>query len=128
MGYYIFPINGRRPITDDFSEHKKRGSVAPGVDFAVKIGTPVYAARAGRVKVAIVGKGSGGTMVEISHAKGTHRSGYKHLSKLAVKVGQHVAQGQLIGYSGNTGNTTGAHLHFDLRVLRRYVDPLKYLA
>lgn len=127
MGYYVYPVTSRK-ITDDYADHKQRKSVAPGVDFAVKIGTPVYAARAGIVKVAVAGNGSGGTMVEISHSRGTHRTGYKHLSKLAVKVGQHVVPGQLIGYSGNTGNTTGPHLHFDLRVLGRYVDPLKHLA
>lgn len=127
MGYYVYPVTSRK-ITDDYVDHKQRKSVAPGVDFAVKIGTPVYAARAGIVKVAVAGNGSGGTMVEISHQRGTHRTGYKHLSKLAVKVGQHVVPGQLIGYSGNTGNTTGPHLHFDLRVLGRYVDPLKHLA
>lgn len=125
--YYSMPIHGRAPISDNFAEHKKRGSVAPGVDFAVKIGTPVYAARTGRVKVAVAGNGSGGTMVEISHAKGTQRTGYKHLSKLAVKVGQHVNAGDLIGYSGNTGNTTGPHLHFDLRIVGKFVDPMKYV-
>lgn len=128
MASYIFPINGKHRVTDGYAEHKRRGSVAPGTDFACKIGTPVYAVRGGRVKVSIVGHGSGGTMVEISHAKGTVRTGYKHLSKLAVKVGQKVTQGQLIGYSGNTGASTGPHLHFDMRVMRRYVDPMKYLA
>ncbi len=128
MANYIFPINGKRRITDDYADHKRRGSVAPGTDFACKVGTPVYAARTGRVKVAVYGKGSGGTMIEISHAKGTQRSGYKHLSKIVVKVGQRVTPGQLIGYSGNTGASTGPHLHFDMRVMRRYVDPMKYLA
>lgn len=124
--YYSMPIKGKYRITDDFADHKKRGSVAPGVDFAVKVGTPVYAARTGRVKVAVAGNGSGGTMVEISHAKGTQRSAYKHLSKLAVKVGQRVNAGDLIGYSGNTGNTTGPHLHFDIRIVGKYVDPMKH--
>jgi len=128
MANYIFPINGKHKITDDYSDHKRRGSVAPGTDFAVKIGTPVYASRGGKVKIAVYGKGSGGTMVEISHAKGTVRTGYKHLSKLAVKPGQKITQGALIGYSGNTGASTGPHLHFDMRVMRRYVDPMKYLA
>lgn len=127
MGNYIFPINGNRRISDDYADHKRRGSVAPGIDFPVKVGTPVYAARGGKVKTAVYGKGSGGTMVEIAHP-GAHRTGYKHLSKLNVRVGQRVKKGDLIGWSGNTGASTGPHLHFDLRVLRRYVDPLKYLA
>lgn len=128
MSNYIFPINGKRKITDSYADHKRRGSVAPGTDFAVKIGTPVYASRKGRVKIAIAGKGAAGTFVEISHARGTARTGYKHLSKLAVKAGQYVQEGALIGYSGSTGASTGPHLHFDLRVLRKYVDPMKYLA
>lgn len=128
MANYSFPVKGKCKITDDYADHKRRGSVAPGTDFAVKIGTPVYAARTGKIKVAVNGNGSGGTMVEISHASGTHKTGYKHLSKLAVKVGQRVIKGQLIGYSGNTGASTGPHLHFDMRVMGRYVDPMKYLA
>lgn len=124
---YTLPIHGKVRISDTFAEHKKRGSVAPGVDFVVKVGTPVYSTRGGKVKVAVVGNGSGGTMIIVSHAKGTIKTGYKHLSKLAVKPGQKVAQGTLLGYSGNTGASTGPHLHHDMTILGKYVDPMKYI-
>jgi murein DD-endopeptidase MepM/ murein hydrolase activator NlpD len=124
MATYLLPLRDKAMVTDDFADHKKRGSKAPGVDFAVKIGTPVYATRKGTVKVAINGTGDGGTMVIIAHSKAT-KSGYKHLSKLGVRKGQKVVAGQLIGWSGNTGASTGPHLHFDITYLGRYVDPLK---
>lgn len=84
-----------------------------GVDFAVPVGTPVMAADGGRV-VGSSFDGSGyGELVKIGHEWGT--SYYAHLSEQQVRVGDEVTAGQVIGLSGNTGNSTGPHLHFEIR-------------
>ena len=128
MANYTFPIKNKFRITDGFKKHIARGSKLPGTDFAVKTGTPVYSVRGGKVKISAVTNGASGTFVKISHSRGTVYSYYLHLSKLNCKPGQKVGQGELIGWSGNTGNSTGPHLHFSLRVLGKLVDPMKYLA
>ncbi len=86
------------------------------VDYGMPIGSPIYAAADGQV---IVSKNSGynggyGDYIVIKHGNST-QTVYGHLSKALVAVGQSVTQGQLIGYSGNTGNSTGPHLHFEIR-------------
>jgi murein DD-endopeptidase MepM/ murein hydrolase activator NlpD len=86
------------------------------VDYGMPVGSPIYASAAGKVLIA---KGSGwnggyGDYIVIEHANGT-QTVYGHMSTLAVSVGQSVVQGQLIGYSGNTGKSTGPHLHFEIR-------------
>lgn len=100
-----------------------------GLDYGVPIGTPVYAAAAGQV-VRVTNGGAYGQRIEIEH-NGKVWTLYAHLSQAAVRVGQTVSAGQLIGKSGNSGNSHGAHLHFEVRAgANRYsntVDPMKYL-
>ncbi|MFI7343732.1 transglycosylase family protein [Streptomyces sp. NPDC050085] len=99
-----------------------------GVDFAVPTGTSVKAIAAGQVVDAGWG-GSYGYQVVIRHADG-HYSQYGHLSALSVKSGQRVVEGQRIARSGSTGNSTGPHLHFEVRTGPGFgsdVDPLGYL-
>lgn len=99
-----------------------------GVDFPVSVGTPVKAIGAGEVAKAGRG-GSYGIEVVIKHNDG-HYSQYAHLSKMAVKKGTKVKVGQEIGLSGNTGNSTGPHLHFEVRTGPQYgsdIDPVTYL-
>ncbi|MCC7069899.1 MAG: M23 family metallopeptidase [Deltaproteobacteria bacterium] len=94
-----------------------------GVDYGVPVGTPVVAVARGRVKA--VGEGArAGKFVKLVHANGYHSS-YLHLSVLApgVKAGALVEQGQVIAVSGNTGRSTGPHLHYELRVAGLPVDP-----
>lgn len=94
-----------------------------GVDFACPQGTEVYAARDGKVleaKNGVTWGGSYGNAIIIDHGNGK-RAIYAHLSKINVKAGQKVTEGQLIGLSGNTGNSSGPHLHFEVRV-----SPWKY--
>ena len=104
-----------------------------GQDFAVPSGTQVVAAHGGTV-VKAGGNGAGdgpayGNAVVIKHGNGTY-SQYAHLSKVTVHVGQIVKTGQEIAKSGNTGNSSGPHLHFEIRTTPNYgsaVDPVKFL-
>ncbi|MBT2482486.1 LysM peptidoglycan-binding domain-containing M23 family metallopeptidase [Streptomyces sp. ISL-94] len=99
-----------------------------GVDFIASSGTTVKAVGAGTVVSAGWG-GSYGNEVVIRHADGNY-SQYGHLSSLSVSVGQSVTAGQTIGLSGSTGNSTGPHLHFEIRTGPSYgsdIDPLAYL-
>ncbi|UIX31858.1 M23 family metallopeptidase [Streptomyces sp. GQFP] len=108
-------------------------STHSGQDFAVPSGTKVFAAHGGTV-VKAGGNGAGdgsayGNAIVIKHGNGTY-SQYAHLSKINVKVGQVVATGQRIALSGNTGNSSGPHLHFEIRTTANYgsaVDPVAFL-
>ncbi len=108
-------------------------STHSGQDFAVPSGTQVVAAHGGTV-VKAGGNGAGdgpayGNAVVIKHGNGTY-SQYAHLSKVTVNVGQIVKTGQEIAKSGNTGNSSGPHLHFEIRTTANYgsaVDPVKFL-
>ena len=97
-----------------------------GIDLVAPFGTPVYAADDGIV--ALVGNTSSGygNYVVIAHAGGLDTL-YGHLSTSLVKVGQAVAQGTVVGLEGSTGNSTGAHLHFELRINQKPVNPAPYL-
>jgi murein DD-endopeptidase MepM/ murein hydrolase activator NlpD len=97
-----------------------------GIDLVEPFGSPVYAADDG--VVALVGTSSSGygNYVVIAHSGGLDTL-YGHLSTALVKVGQLVTQGQVVGLEGSTGNSTGAHLHFELRINQRPVDPRPYL-
>ncbi len=98
----------------------------PGMDISVPTGTPVKAAGKGRVTYA--GWLSGyGKVVIIDHGYGI-QSVYGHNSEILVKVGQSVKRGDIIAKSGNTGRSTGPHVHFEVRVNGNPVDPMKYLA
>lgn len=96
-----------------------------GVDWANRIGTPIFAAGAGTVTVA-GWEGGYGRRVEIQHANG-YLTTYSHMSKFGtgIEPGVRVTQGQVIGYVGNSGLSTGPHLHYEVKVNGRFVDPLK---
>ncbi|MGW5346930.1 M23 family metallopeptidase [Streptomyces sp. NPDC004050] len=104
-----------------------------GQDFAVPVGTPVKAVSAGVVvKAGPNGGGDGpayGNAIVVKHGNNTY-SQYAHLSKIQVRVGQKVAKGGQIGLSGNTGNSSGPHLHFEIRTTPNYgsaVNPVAFL-
>ncbi len=96
-----------------------------GIDLAAACGTPIHAAADGTVIYARVSASWGGRTI-IQHTP-TLKTAYGHQSKFLVTEGQHVTQGQVIGLSGTTGWSTGCHLHFDVIVNDRYVDPAPYL-
>jgi murein DD-endopeptidase MepM/ murein hydrolase activator NlpD len=120
-GGWIWPVNGT--ITSPFGF--RWGRMHEGVDISVPEGTPVRAARAGRVVIAAY-TGGYGNYTCVDHGGGVS-SCYAHQSSYAVSPGDEVAQGDVIGYSGNTGSSTGPHLHFEIRVNGTAVDPLGYL-
>ena len=96
-----------------------------GIDIANKVGTPVHASQYGRV-VYTGYKGNYGKTVIIVHPEG-YRTLYAHLHKIYVKQGQAVRQGEKIGLLGNTGRSTGPHLHFEIQQNRKILDPLKVM-
>ncbi len=124
---YVYPLWGRLSSTFGRRKAPKRGASTfhKGIDIAVPIGTAVMASCGGTVSRA--GWGSGyGYCVYIDHPDGKSTR-YGHLSKVLVKAGQKVSQGQKIALSGNTGVSTGPHLHFEILVGGSQVNPLKYL-
>ncbi len=99
-----------------------------GIDIPAARGTPIYASKSGVVITSVYGTGSAwsyGNYVVVSHSDGTSTL-YAHMSSRAVSKGQTVKQGDVVGYVGTTGNSTGNHLHFEIRVNGSRVDPLNY--
>ena len=122
------PVRGKWKVSCSFECHKDRTppSQLPGTDIVVPIGTPVYAAHSGVITVADnVDNSASGKWVQVTHGKTV--TYYLHLSKVNVKKGARVAKGSLIGHSGNTGASTGPHLHFSLKINGKLVDPDKYI-
>ena len=97
-----------------------------GIDMACAQGTPIYATRAGKVTTASYQAGGAGYYVSINHLDG-FSSIYMHMTHFVVSAGQSVSQGQLIGYVGSTGISTGPHLHFGISYAGSYVNPLAYI-
>lgn len=107
-GYFMRPISGG---------YRSQGIHGyNGVDLAAPVGTPIYAAAGGIVIISKSGAWNGGygNYVVVKHENGTQTL-YAHNSRNAVVTGQRVSQGEVIGYVGNTGRSTGAHLHFEIR-------------
>ncbi len=106
------------PVTGEWKMHK-------GVDLGAPEGTPIYATRSGTVRTATYHY-SAGNYVTINHGDG-YASVYMHMTHYVVSVGQYVKAGQLIGYVGSTGRSTGPHLHFGISYYGEYVDPMLYI-
>jgi len=124
---FILPVQGR--LTSKFGYRKDPmgggKSFHPGIDIAAPLETPVRAARDGKVVFAGWLKRGGGTIF-IRHSYG-FETRYLHLSKIEVRRGERVRQGQIIGKVGSTGHSTGPHLHFEIRKRGTPLDPLKFL-
>mgnify|MGYP004639273463 CR=1 FL=1 len=103
----------------------RHGKMHTGVDFAAPAGTSIYAWKSGKVTFA-GWSGNYGNFIIVEHNDGTV-SRYAHCSKIAVSAGQAVSKGQTIGYVGTTGNSTGNHLHFEIKINGSFVNPLNYL-
>lgn len=121
-----WPIEGPHRVSSKFgmrfSPIVHRWKTHEGVDLAVPVGTPVYAAQDGVVKTVATSEMAGEHVV-LDHGGGV-RTSYLHLSRIDVARGATVKRGDLIALSGNTGRSTGPHLHFGLRIAGKLVDPL----
>lgn len=130
----ISNINGIKiatiPVTGTISSRygvssSIRSSTHTGLDIAAKNGTPIKSVSKGTV-IAASKNGSYGNLVKIDHGNGVE-TWYAHTSKMYVKVGQKVKAGDVIATVGSTGNSTGPHLHLELRINGKHVNPQKYL-
>jgi murein DD-endopeptidase MepM/ murein hydrolase activator NlpD len=126
-GQLDWPVNA--PISSGFGGRASPGGIGStnhqGIDLPVPVGTPVHAADGGRV--AIAGPMGGyGNYICVQHSASLSTC-YGHLSSIGVSVGATVSKGQVIAQSGNTGNSTGPHLHFEVRINGSAVDPMGYL-
>jgi peptidoglycan glycosyltransferase len=119
-GEFIWPSPYQALSGTDFKEGH------PGLDLSAPAGSPVYAADTGLVIFAGWSGLGYGNVILIDHGNG-FRTLYGHLSQVSVYCGAKVQKGKLIGLSGNTGNSTGPHLHFEVRVPGGYLNPLKVL-
>ena len=123
-----FPLNGKVRISSGFNPNRRHpvtGRVRPhnGTDFAVRVGTPVIAPADGVVDKATYSR-SAGYYVVLRH-RGSYSTVYMHLSKINVKPGQRVKIGSVIARSGNTGISTGPHLHYELRRNGRPINAMR---
>ena len=118
---YARPGTGR--VTSPYG--RRWGRLHAGIDIAAGVGAPIYAAAVGTVTSA-GSEGGYGRAVRILHGDGT-TTVYGHMSRLLVSSGERVAAGQQIGKEGNTGQSTGPHLHFEVRIDGSPVDPLSWL-
>ncbi|MEO6256247.1 MAG: M23 family metallopeptidase [Sphingomicrobium sp.] len=98
----------------------------PGIDLAGPMGTPVYATADGMVMRAGWNSGGYGNLVELDHGRGI-ATRYGHMSAIVVHAGDHITRGQLIGRMGSTGRSTGCHLHYEVRIDGRPVNPVPFM-
>jgi murein DD-endopeptidase MepM/ murein hydrolase activator NlpD len=109
-------------VTSGFGQ--RWGRLHAGLDIAAPEGTPIYAAKAGTV-IHAGPQGAYGNLVLVDHGGGLVTA-YAHQSRIATSVGASVSQGQLLGYVGNTGRSTGPHLHFETRVNGSAQNPMNF--
>ena len=130
----VIAIPSMQPVTDlvftsNFGVRSDpfRGTAAmhAGVDIPGPIGTPIYATADGMIARA-ERAGGYGNLVEVNHGKGIETR-YGHLSRILVQPNTRVRRGQLIGLMGSTGRSTGSHLHYEVRIDGRAVNPMPYL-
>ncbi len=115
FGYRIHPIS-----------HTKK--FHHGLDFGGKLGTPIKATASGIVEYAQFNEGGYGNLVVIDHNFG-FKTAYGHMQKnLQVKAGAYVKKGDVIGYLGNTGRSTGPHLHYEVKFIKRVLDPNHFIS
>jgi murein DD-endopeptidase MepM/ murein hydrolase activator NlpD len=113
FGVRIHPVTGTKRL------HR-------GLDFAVNIGTPIYAPADGVVETVRPNNKGSGNFLRLQHSFG-FTSSYSHLKKFAVRSGDFVSKGDLIGYSGNSGLSSGPHLHYEVRFIGRALDPRPFV-
>lgn len=121
---YAFPLQSYSYVSSEYGA--RWGTTHTGIDLAAPAGTHIYSWRSGTVTFA-GWSGGYGNFIIVDHGDG-FVTRYAHCSKIAVTKGQTVSQGQVIGYVGTTGNSTGNHLHFEVKVNGNFVNPRNYLS
>lgn len=124
-GDWMYPLHGKLRVTSPYGVNRAGHKVAhTGVDWGEPMGTAIYAPSNGIISATNFNKIYGNqTILDLG---GGVQAMFGHQSKFAVKPGQHVKAGQLIGYVGSTGNSTGPHLHFETWVNGKSVNPLSW--
>ncbi|PZF84164.1 peptidoglycan DD-metalloendopeptidase family protein [Jiangella anatolica] len=118
------PVKGARVSSRYLGGFRSTGGHS-GIDFAAPAGSKIYAAVGGRV-ISVGWGGAYGNLTKVQHDDGTVGY-YAHQSRFAVKAGQRISAGSLLGFVGNTGNSTGSHLHFEVRRNGKPTDPIPFL-
>jgi murein DD-endopeptidase MepM/ murein hydrolase activator NlpD len=121
---FAWPL--RNPVVGQFYGWRTSKRMHEGIDLRAGVGTKVYAAASGEVLYRGTKLKGYGRMIVLEHGDGWSTA-YAHLSRYAVRLGQKVKRGQLIGYAGRSGRAKGAHLHFELRKGADPLDPLLFL-
>lgn len=103
-----------------------RSAMHAGIDLSGALGTPIYATADGVITTAEYNNGGYGNLVKIDHGRGIETR-YGHLSKMSVYAGQRVRRGEMIGRMGSTGRSTGSHLHYEVRIDGRAVNPVPFM-
>ena len=103
-----------------------RAAMHAGIDLAGPVGTPIYATADGTVSTAGWNNGGYGNLVKVEHGRGIETR-YGHLSAILVREGQRVRRGDLIARMGSTGRSTGSHLHYEVRIDGRAVNPIPFM-
>lgn len=122
LGSFIYPVSGR--LSSGYGA--RWGRTHKGIDLACSKGTPIYASDGGTVEFSGWNSGGYGNLIIINHGNG-YSTYYGHNSQNVVSAGEKVYQGQLIGYVGSTGDSTGNHVHFEIRSGGTAKNPLNYL-
>ena len=117
------PVKSAFRYTSPFG--RRWGRLHAGIDMAGPVGTPIYATGEGVVIFAGWQRGYG-NLIKIQHELGTETR-YGHLNSIAVRQGQRVSRGDTIGGMGSTGRSTGTHLHYEIRVGGRPINPMTYI-
>ncbi|RPI31013.1 MAG: M23 family metallopeptidase, partial [Chloroflexota bacterium] len=119
-GFFVWPIGNHVLSGNDYwSGHL-------GIDIAAAVGDGIFAADSGVIVFAGWATGGYGYMIMVDHGNG-YQTLYAHLSQVSARCGQSVSQGQFIGGAGSTGNSTGAHLHFEVRYSGGFISPWQVL-
>jgi murein DD-endopeptidase MepM/ murein hydrolase activator NlpD len=124
------PVRTNSSFTSGFGVRsdpfRGRAAMHGGIDLAGPTGTPIYATADGIVGRSEYNNGGYGNLVEINHGQGI-QTRYGHMSRLIAQPGQRVRRGDLIGLMGSTGRSTGSHLHYEVRIDGRAVNPLPFM-
>ncbi|MGL4362924.1 MAG: peptidoglycan DD-metalloendopeptidase family protein [Cellulosilyticaceae bacterium] len=123
-GKFMHPLNGAGRISSQYGN--RGGGYHRGIDIAAPQGTPIYASASGTVTYSGFNNGGFGKLIIIDHGNG-YQTYYAHNSALYAKVGQKVSKGQSIAAVGSTGNSSGNHIHFEIRINGSPVNPYSYI-